>query len=120
LNKKTHIYGLLLAILGLTLLVYYKALSYDFVSLDDDELITENQLINDFNFSKIEKIFSSHQMGHYLPITTISYIVQYQFSKDKPFAYRLFSLFLHCLNVLLVFKLLERLKLNVAIVLAYF
>jgi tetratricopeptide (TPR) repeat protein len=49
-------------------------------------------------------------MGHYHPLTLLSYALEYRFFKLNPFAYHLTNLILHLMNGLLVFWLIWMLK----------
>ncbi len=62
------------------------------------------------SWRNIETIFDSIYMGHYHPLTLLSYSLEYRFFKLNPFAYHLTNLILHLMNGLLVFWLIWMLK----------
>lgn len=105
-----HLYLFLALLAGL--LIYIPSLTNDFVSFDDDELILENNLVQKMDVQNIQTCFTSHQMGHYLPLTTLSYALQYYFFEKSPFSYHLFSLILHLLNGLLLYFILNALNID--------
>ncbi len=83
-----------------------------FVNLDDDELITENPIVQDFSKNNLKYAFTHHQMGHYLPITTLTYQLSYFFFKNNPTPYHIFSLIIHVLNIFLIYLILKKLKIK--------
>lgn len=105
--KKKFFFIPILIVLGLIL--YWPALNFDFVSFDDDELILENELVQTCNWDHLKQAFSTHQMGHYLPLTTLSYLFQYAIFKENAGSYHLFSIILHIINGLLVFLFFQKL-----------
>ncbi|MCI5058786.1 MAG: glycosyltransferase family 39 protein, partial [Flavobacteriales bacterium] len=84
-----------------------KAAQFDFVSFDDDELITENALIKDLSPEHLKVIFSEHQMGHYLPLTTLTYALTYKFFGEAPTPFHIFSILLHLICSWLVFLFIK-------------
>ena len=77
-----------------------------FVNWDDDRYVTENTIIRSLSLNNIKDIFTSFYLGHYHPITMLSYLFEYQLFKLNPFGYHLNNLILHLLNCLLVFWLI--------------
>ncbi len=111
-NKQT-LYRTLAVLCIISLVVYAQMFSHSFVSLDDDELITQNPLLKQpFNLEFLKTIFSSHQMGHYLPITTLTYYVQFALFGNNPASYKAVSFLLHVLNAFWLMGILRGLNLN--------
>jgi len=94
---------LILAIPSISL---FPSLKNDFINWDDQQYVTENKTITELSWRNIETIFDRTYMGHYHPLTLLSYALEYRFFKLNPFAYHLTNLILHLLNGLLVFWLI--------------
>ncbi|PIQ76672.1 hypothetical protein COU78_05260 [Candidatus Peregrinibacteria bacterium CG10_big_fil_rev_8_21_14_0_10_49_24] len=91
------------ALLGaLLLLVYGSALSYPFVAWDDGLLITENATAHGLSFTNIRNAFTTYDPELYIPLTLLTYQVDYAIAGLHPFTYHLGNLVLHLLNVSLV------------------
>jgi tetratricopeptide (TPR) repeat protein len=84
----------------------FPSLKNDFINWDDPQYVTENKTITELSWRNIKTIYSSFYMGHYHPLTLLSYALEYRFFKLNPFAYHLTNLILHLLNTLLVFWLI--------------
>lgn len=85
---------------------FYPSLKNDFVNFDDIQYVTNNRMIQDFSLENIKLIFGRFYMGHYHPLTLLSYFLEFQFFNLNPFAYHTTNLLLHLLNSLLVFWLI--------------
>ncbi len=96
--------GLLLVVL-LPVLLFFPVGNFDFVNWDDDQYVTENQAIRDISGRQISGIFSNLTIGDYVPLTILSYALEYHFFKLDPSAYHWNNLILHLLNVLLILRL---------------
>lgn len=94
--------GLALAFCTLTFAVYGKSLGNDFVRMDDGLLIYENQFIREISPVSLKTIFTTYDPELYIPLTFLTYQIDYQFSGLHPFGYHLTNLILHTLNALLV------------------
>ena len=103
-NRKAIISLVLILIIVFT--AFYPSLKNGFVNWDDVSSVTANPIIQSFSLANIGKAFTTPVLGHYLPVTTISYLIEYRFFKLDPFPYHLTSLILHLLNCLLVFWLI--------------
>lgn len=91
-----------------TLLVYSGALSCGFINLDDPFYITNNQLIKHLDLSSLLKIFTEAHLGAWLPLTYLSFAVDYHFWGNDPFGYHLTNNLLHAANASLVVLLADR------------
>ncbi|CAB1061014.1 hypothetical protein D1BOALGB6SA_5785 [Olavius sp. associated proteobacterium Delta 1] len=91
----------------ISLAVYYNSLSNGFV-FDDYAVIVENKHINNLSNS-LPAFFSNSYFiiaageASYRPIATLSYFVIHSFAGLDPFYFHLSSVFLHMLNVILVY-----------------
>lgn len=97
-------------ILAIPSISFFPCLKNDFLNWDDPQYVTENKMIMEWSWRSIETIFDSIYMGHYHPLTLLSYALEYRFFKLNPFAYHLTNLILHLINGLLVFWLIRMLK----------
>ena len=97
---------MLLAVLAITAFVMSPSLKAIFVNWDDDANVYENINVTTFNISNI---FSSHILGNYNPLTTLTFAIEYHFFKDNPFHYHLDNFLLHLINTFLVFILISQL-----------
>lgn len=94
----------LLAILGLLpLLVYTPSLRNGFVNWDDGLLIMNNPWIAGLTWVNIRHAFTSYDPELYIPLTLLSYQVNYAIAGLAPWIYHLTNLLLHIVNVLLLF-----------------
>src|SRR3972149_2422496 len=100
----------IVVVLFFTALLYSRALFNDFVNIDDDTYLFSNPYILNFSWKGIKNIFSVFFNGNYHPITTITYLLEYNFYGLNPFPYHLLNVILHLLNTFLVFKFVEALS----------
>lgn len=98
---------LLILTLSLTAITYCSTIfQNDFTTWDDNRYITDNQLLIEGDLSEL--ILQPFD-GHFHPVTMISLKVDYLIGGLKPLMFQATNVLLHLLNVLLVFKLLQRL-----------
>jgi len=103
-------YFILTTILFLTIIVFSNSINNEFVAWDDNEYITENNLIKDLSFHGIKNIFSTPVSGHYSPLTTLSWAIEYHFWGMKPTHFHLVNLIFHLMNIVLVFVFISNLQ----------
>lgn len=89
----------------LTIFIYFKSLDNGFVKdWDDDIYITSNpDIIPSPNNSLVKNAFTKFSNGHYHPVTTISYGIEYRLFGAEAKPYHAFNLIFHLITVLLVF-----------------
>lgn len=110
--KKDDIYKLV-GVFLITILCFSNSILNNFqLGWDDSEYILFNPLLRDYSFSGIIHIFSSHYMGNYHPLTTLTNLVEYNLFGNAPGFYHLVNLFFHILNVFFVFVLIFKLSSN--------
>ncbi len=102
-GRKSKIILSLCLLLAISTLSFLPCLKNDFINWDDRQYVTENRLIMEWSGGNIETIFDSFYMGHYHPLTLLSYSLEYRFFKLNPLIYHLTNLILHLMNGLLVF-----------------
>ncbi len=88
------------------LICYGRIIEHEFLDWDDDHYILKNGYIRSLSFSHLKAMFSVRYLGNYHPLTLLSYAFDYQIAGLEPSQYLLSNLFLHLLNVLLVFSLI--------------
>jgi tetratricopeptide (TPR) repeat protein len=92
--------------LALGLIVYGQSLGNDFVRFDDGLLIYENPAIRTISPSSLKTIFTSYDPELYIPLTFLSYQIDYQIAGTHAWMYHLHSLLLHVGNAILLCWLL--------------
>lgn len=109
---KRNVVIFLLVLVILTGLLYWRSLYNDFVNLDDNEHVYKNPVIRSLAWDNIKEMFTGARMGNWIPLTQISFALDYHFGGLEPFGYHLTNLLLHILNTLLVFWLFLLLSRN--------
>lgn len=94
-------------ILIITFLVYSPVFNFELNKLDDDYQVTNNEHIRELSLENLAIIFSSYYVGMYQPIPTLSYAIEYSLFGLNPGLFHGTNLFLHLLNILLLFWLLK-------------
>ena len=107
-EKQQKIIFLSLIIL-LTIITFSNSLFNELISYDDPGYIINNDLIRGLSFHNLRLIFSSFVMGNYHPLVVLSDAIVYHFFKLNPIPYHSLSLFLHLINIILVFNLVYQL-----------
>ena len=101
---------LLIALLWvLTLLPFWQCLQAPFVYWDDPYYLLDNLSVRDLSPSGIQRIFTDTVSGTYVPLSVLSFAVEFHFFGLTPFVYHLNNLLLHLAIVALVFFLGRRL-----------
>ena len=93
----------ILLIMIIVFAAFYPCLKNGFVNWDDDKYLGQAAVSQNFSLSSLNQVFSSFTVGHYQPVTILSYMADYQLYKLAPFGYHLTNLLLHLANCLLVF-----------------
>jgi protein O-mannosyl-transferase len=92
-----------------TFSVYFQVQDHEFLNYDDDIYITENvNLKSGLTAKSIKNVFSKLEFGAWLPITSLSYLLDYQLYGLNPRGYLLTNLFFHIVNSLLLFIIFLR------------
>ncbi len=79
-------------------------------SWDDNRYVTKNPLIRDLSPTGLWRMWSQFYFLHYIPVTLMSYALDYQLWKLNPLGYHLTNVLLHALNGVLVYRLCSRLQ----------
>ncbi len=86
--------------------IYGASLRNDFVRWDDGLLIYENPAMRQISPTTLKTIFTTYDPELYIPLTFLSYQIDYQLGGVHAFVYHLQNLLWHTLNALLVVWLL--------------
>lgn len=86
--------------------IYGQSLHSEFLSWDDNILITDNANVRDISPMTLRNIFTSYDPELYIPLTFFSYQIDNLIGGDSPFMVHVTNLLLHILNALLATWLL--------------
>jgi protein O-mannosyl-transferase len=92
----------------LTVLVFWPALQGEF-NWDDDINLVANARYRGLEASHLRWMFTTTLMGHYMPITWLSFAFNHALGRMDPWGYHLAGLLLHGANAVLVYVLAGRL-----------
>jgi protein O-mannosyl-transferase len=107
-RREATLLAALLLVLA-TLALYQRSLHNGFVNYDDPTYVTSNpHVLQGLSWSNIAWAFRSNVAGHWHPLTVISHMADVQLFGTNPAGHHLSSLFLHALNVALLFFLLRQ------------
>jgi tetratricopeptide (TPR) repeat protein len=99
----------ILVIIGFFIAVFAtfgSSLSNRFVTWDDSGLIVDNPNIRSINATTLKAVFTSYDPELYIPLTFVSYQIDYKIGGANPFIVHLHNLFLHTCNAILIAWLL--------------
>jgi len=92
-----------------TLLVFWQVRNFDFVNYDDDLYVYKNQhILNGLTPDGIIWAFTTPNTGNWLPLTWLSFMLDYQLFGPNPGWMHLINLLLHIVNTLLLFAILKK------------
>jgi hypothetical protein len=91
-----------------TAIVYLPALRNDFVDFDDQTNLLENPYFRSLGPTALRWMFTNLD-GHYLPLTWLSFAVDYRFWGMDPTGYHLTNVLLHVASAVVFFVLSARL-----------
>jgi hypothetical protein len=94
---------------GICFLLYLRALAGGFVNFDDQEYILDNVAIRSMGSGLITWALTHHYAGFWMPLTWISFAIDYRFWGLNPWGYHLTNILLHAGNAGLVVLLADRL-----------
>ena len=101
---------LLPPLLGLVVIaVLSGALFGEFQQWDDFALLVDNSAFRGLAWPQLRWMFTTNLMGHYMPVTWITYGLDYVVWGLNPFGYHLANILVHAANVLLVYFVALRL-----------
>src|SRR4030095_1384079 len=92
-----------LSIVGVTCAAFFPALLHDFVNWDDDQILLDNPYYRGFGWNQLKWMFTTFHMGHYQPLSWLSFAMDYILWGMDPFGYHLTNLLLHAANSVLFY-----------------
>ncbi len=96
-------------LLVVTFSVYSQVQHHDFINYDDNQYVTESSLIKTgLTKENIIRVFTNTHFGLWQPITSLSYMLDYQLYGLNPKGFHLTNLFFHMANSLLLFLVFFR------------
>jgi protein O-mannosyl-transferase len=98
---------------ALTLVLFWHSDQGQFLNWDDNEYILNNLSIRDFSWHGMVNIFSTFQVANYHPLTTFTWVFEYNLYGLNPVPYHRFNVILHVINTLLVLYLVFKLTKSV-------
>lgn len=101
----------MVALAMLTVVTFVPTLWCDFVNLDDNELIYNNEITRaGLTPAGIWHVISTMEFGYPIPVTQLSLMADATvFGVERPWGFHLTNLLLHTANVVLLFVMLHRL-----------
>jgi tetratricopeptide (TPR) repeat protein len=94
-----------LLIAAVTLAAYWPALGGEFLIWDDNQLLLHNPDYRGLGWTQLAWMATAHPLGHWVPLTWLSYAVDHALWGMNPVGYHLTNLTLHVLGALLVRRL---------------
>jgi len=92
-----------------TFCIYSQVQDHEFINFDDNLLVTESSLVQaGLTNENIIRVFTTTHFDGWAPITSISYMLDYQLYGLNPKGFLLTNLFFHIANSLLLFLVLCR------------
>ncbi len=104
--SKKYLLGLSVVLILFVLVGYSSLSKNNLLNWDDNLYVTENADITSLHSENIKTFFTQKYVSNYLPLTMISYALNYKIDKLNPKVYTYTNLFFHIINSLLVFWLI--------------
>lgn len=86
---------------GLAFAVFLPALGNGFLNWDDSANLLGNQMYRGLGWNQLRWMFTTFHLGHYQPLSWLTFGLDYIFWGLNPFGYHLTSVIIHALNALL-------------------
>ena len=100
---------MLLAVAVLTAVCFLPAVSGSFLNWDDDVNFQRNLAYRGLGGEQIRWAFTSVLFGHYIPLTRLTFSLNYVLGGMQPWGYHLFNVLLHGANAALFYVVARRL-----------
>src|SRR3989454_21716 len=97
-----------LALAPVTFAVFSPALSNDFVEWDDQMNLTGNEQYRGLGPTQLKYFFTTVLLGHYIPMTWLTFGLDYVLWGMKPVGYHLTSLLLYAANAAVLYLVASR------------
>jgi len=94
---------------GAVVLLYWQVSGFDFANIDDPQYVSENQVVGrGMSLEGLKWAFTEPHAANWHPLTWISHMLDVQIFGMKPGMHHLTNVFLHILNTIMLFLVLER------------
>ena len=93
----------------ITFLAFLPVLSNDFVAWDDRRNLYDNAAYRGFGWPQLRWMFTNYTLGHYIPLTWLSFGLDYAVWGMDPVGYHLTNLLLHIAGTVAFFFVARRL-----------
>jgi protein O-mannosyl-transferase len=98
-----------LVVVAVTLLAFLPVLDAGFLSWDDETNFLDNPHYRGLGWAQLRWMFTSARLGHYVPVTWISFGLSYVLGGMNPRGYHLANLLLHAANSAVFYVVARRL-----------
>jgi tetratricopeptide (TPR) repeat protein len=98
-----------LVIVLLTVVAFFPVLQNGFVNWDDEATLVENPHYRGLGWTQLHWMFTTVRLGHYQPLSWMTFALDYLLWGMNPFGYHLTNLILHAANAILVYFVTFRL-----------
>ena len=98
----------LLGILAITIAAFSPVLQGEFLAYDDELLILDNPTAHGLSATNIVNALSTYDPELYIPLTLLTYQIEWSMVGANPLLYHITNLALHLLSVSFVFLILRR------------
>lgn len=106
-NRKT-LFLTAAAVSLVTFIVYIGSLSGDFINYDDKAYLFENPVIKQLDLPSLISMFTSSHAGWWMPLTWLSFAIDYQLWGLNPVGFHLTNTLIHAVNSALVVMIAAR------------
>lgn len=97
------------AVAGVTVLVFLRSLGHEFVAWDDEALLVRNPAFRGLSGDHWRWLVGNTLLGHYVPVTWLSFALNHELGGLHPAGYHVTNVLLHAANAALVYVLAARL-----------
>jgi tetratricopeptide (TPR) repeat protein len=102
-------YAVLALVVLVTLACFSPALQAGFIDWDEDPLLIKNLGYRGLGLTQLGWMFSTTRMGHYMPLTWLSYAWDFVLWGMNPLGYHLTNLLVHCASAAVLYLIALRL-----------
>ncbi|MDR2425916.1 MAG: hypothetical protein LBD46_01830 [Endomicrobium sp.] len=103
---------LLIALMLVTVFVFYPVLSADFITLDDYGMVIDNLKIRSLSLDNFKELLLEPHYNLFHPLVNLSYAIEYHFFGIDPYFYHADNLILHLFSSLFIFFIFFRITKN--------
>jgi len=108
-HKRLLLIGIILTVI---FVLFSPVIKYDFVNWDDTSHFTEHDSIRSLSIVNIKEMFTETVLNVYIPLTSLSYAVEYYFFGPNPRIIHFTNLILHLITTGLLFLFILQLGIN--------